>query len=111
MVNLEDVRALALAHPRVQLVVAHSGWGGRDARGIDDLAHDCPNVWFDTAGVNMPTQIRHLVDIGVGRRVMFGSDYPFLHPRVELLRVELADLADDVLAGVLGDNAARLLEA
>lgn len=109
MVSLEDVRALADAFTTVRLVVAHAGWGGRDARGAEEMVRECPNVWFDTAGVNMPVQIRRLVEQGAGERVMYGSDFPFLHPRVELLRVELAELAAEPLAGVLGGNAERLV--
>jgi predicted TIM-barrel fold metal-dependent hydrolase len=92
------------------MVVAHAGWGGRDARGADDMARECANVWFDTSGVNMPVQIRRLMEQGAAERVMYGSDFPFLHPKVELLRVELAELEEAALDNVLGGNAASLLD-
>jgi predicted TIM-barrel fold metal-dependent hydrolase len=40
---------------------------------------------------------------------MYGSDFPFLHPKVELLRVELAELDPEATARVLGGNARALL--
>lgn len=109
MVSLEDVRVLADAFPRAHIVVAHAGWGGRDARGAEEMARECPNVWFDTAGVNVPVHIGRLIEVGAEERVMYGSDFPFLHPRVELLRVELAELGDVARDGVLGGNAASLV--
>jgi predicted TIM-barrel fold metal-dependent hydrolase len=109
MVSLEDIHGLADAFPNARIVVAHAGWGGRDARGADELARGCPNVWFDTAGVNMPVQIRQLVEQGAGDRLIYGSDFPFLHPKVELLRVELAELGDQASTKVLGGNAQALL--
>ncbi|HBY95882.1 MAG TPA: hypothetical protein DEP84_18330 [Chloroflexi bacterium] len=109
LVNLADLKILAQAHPEATFIVAHMGWGGRDSHGVDELARDCPNVWFDTAGVNGPALIRQVMAAGAGDRVMYGSDFPFLHPQVELLRVELAALPAAVEAGVLGGNAQRLL--
>lgn len=108
-INLADLKLLADAHPQVTFVVAHMAWGGRDSHGIEELGRACPNVWFDTAGVNMPGSIRQLVDAGAADRIMYGSDFPFLHPKVELLRLELAELDAEVEAGILGRNAARLL--
>jgi predicted TIM-barrel fold metal-dependent hydrolase len=110
MVSLEDLKTLALAHESVRFVVAHAGWGGRDARGADDLARSCANVWFDTSGVNMPAQIVSLVQGGAAERVMFGSDFPFLHPTVERLRLDLAELDDALQARVLSANARTWLE-
>ncbi len=109
LVNLADAKVLAEAHSQVTFIVAHMGWGGRDSHGVADLARDCPNVWFDTAGVNMPSLIRQVADLGAAQRILYGSDFPFLHPKVELLRVELAELPADVEAGVMGANARRLL--
>lgn len=109
LVNLADIKVLAQAYTGVTFIVAHMGWGGRDSHGVDELARDCPNVWFDTAGVNSPTLIRQVADAGAADRILYGSDFPFLHPKVELLRVELAALPAEVEAGVLGGNARRLL--
>lgn len=109
LVTLADVGTLASAFPTVPIVVAHSGWGGRDSRGADVLAREFPNVWFDTAGVNMPSFIRDLAVCGAAQRIMFGSDFPLLHPKVERLRVELAELPAELEAAVMGGNAARLL--
>ena len=110
-VALDDIAPLALAFAGVPFVVAHMGWGGRDSRGVVELARAHANVWFETAGVNSPHLIHQIVAAGAGERVMYGSDFPLLHPKVELLRVELADLPAEVEAGVLGGNARRLLKA
>jgi predicted TIM-barrel fold metal-dependent hydrolase len=108
-VSLGDIGRLAQAFREVAFVVAHMGWGGRDSSGIAELARDHANVWFDTAGVNAPHQIQQLAAAGAGGRILYGSDFPLLHPKVELLRVELAELTPEVEAEVLGGNAQRLL--
>jgi hypothetical protein len=41
-------------------------------------------------------------------RVLFGSDVPFHHPAVEVLKVRVSGLGSDLVARVLGTNAAAL---
>jgi uncharacterized protein len=109
MVNLAEIKPIAQTFLDIRFVVAHMGWGGRDSRGADELARECPNVWFDTAGVNSPDLIVHVAKAGAATRILYGSDFPFLHPKVEMLRVELAEVAPDVRVSIMGGNAQRLL--
>lgn len=109
LVNLADIRSLAVSYPSVTIIVAHMAWGGRDSQGITDLARDCPNVWFETSGVNHPAQIQAMVSAGAVERLMYGSNYPFLHPQVEMLRIEMAELTSAAYQQVMGANAWRLM--
>jgi uncharacterized protein len=109
-VALDDIAPLASAFASVQFIVAHMGWGGRDSRGATALARDHANVWFETAGVNSPHLVQQIAAAGAADRILFGSDFPLLHPMVERLRIELAELPPAAEAGVLGDNARRLLK-
>lgn len=109
MVSLEDVRSLALAFPTVPIIVAHMGWGGRDGQGLLDLARDCENVWFESSGVNHPHQIEAVAEAGALGRIMYGSDYPFLEPPVEMLKVSMAGFGAAEEKKIMGENAARLL--
>lgn len=108
--SLFELKTLADAFPQVTIILAHMGWGGRDSIGIDVLAAECPNVWFDTSGVNDETLIRQVVEQAGADRVMYGSDFPRLHPRVEMLKVEMAELGKEDEKKVMGVSAMRLLE-
>lgn len=43
------------------------------------------------------------------RKVLFGSDGPWLHPGLELHKIRLLGLAPDAAAAVMGGNAPRLI--
>ena len=56
----------------------------------------------------MHTKIRDAVErIGV-ERVLYGSDVPFHHPAVEILRVQVSGLEPELLERVLCANARAL---
>jgi predicted TIM-barrel fold metal-dependent hydrolase len=104
-------------HPRLTAVVAHMGTP--EYADFLDLADRYPDVHLDTTMVftdfteqraPWPTALLPRL-LGVGDRVLLGSDfpntpYPFAHQIEALVRL---DLGDDWLRGVLHDNAARLL--
>lgn len=110
ILNLLDLKVLAEAFPKVTVILAHMGWGGRDSIGIDVLAKECSNVWFETSGVNDEKLLRQVVGQAGAHRVMYGSNFPRLHPRVEMLKVEMAELGEEDGAEVMGRSAARLFE-
>jgi predicted TIM-barrel fold metal-dependent hydrolase len=41
--------------------------------------------------------------------VVFGSDYPYSHPRIELEKIFLLGLSDKDTESILGGNVRRLL--
>ena len=111
-------------HPDLKLVAAHGGGYLPFAIGRSDHAWrvrpeaqvcaDVPSsylkrLYFDTV-VHDDRALRHLVEVAGADRVLLGSDFPFdmgLDDPVATLRA--AGLADDVVAGILGGNAERLL--
>ena len=108
ILNLFELKALADAFPRATIILAHMGWGGRDSIGVDVLARECPNVWFDTSGVNDEKLLRQVVEQAGADRVMYGSDFPRLHPQVEMLKVQMAELDEGEEKKVMGESAAKL---
>jgi predicted TIM-barrel fold metal-dependent hydrolase len=46
----------------------------------------------------------------VPARVLFGSDAPALHPKVELTKILVADIDEITRDRILGENTAELLE-
>jgi hypothetical protein len=69
-----------------------------------------PNIYTDTAGVRRFDILEQAVRRAGARKILFGSDGPWLHPGVELAKVRALGLprSDETL--VLGDNFLRLIE-
>ena len=72
------------------------------------MAERNANVYLETSGMPMPTKIREAVERVGPERVLFGSDIPFHHPKIEIDRVRLAGLAAEVEQRVLSTNARAL---
>jgi hypothetical protein len=56
----------------------------------------------------MHTKIKEAVDRVGPSRVLYGSDAPFHHPAVEILRVQVSGLDDKLLDRVFSTNARAL---
>jgi uncharacterized protein len=102
---------VAASYPELQIIVAHGGWPWIPA--MLGVAFRRPNVWIspDMYVVNMPGA-RDFVDAANGflrDRLLFGSSYPFLPFAGALEGYRAHPFRGDVLAAVLGGNAARLL--
>ncbi len=110
--EVSTVELIAAEYPDVAFIIPHLGSFADDWRAqtafVDQLAR-LPNVYTDTSGVRRFDLLVEAVRRGGARKVLFGSDGPWLHPGVELAKVRLLGLpaADERL--VLGGNAARLL--
>jgi predicted TIM-barrel fold metal-dependent hydrolase len=103
---------LATEYPQVAFIVPHLGSFADDWRAqlalIDHLVRH-PNVYADTSGVRRFDLLQQAVRRAGARKLLFGSDGPWLHPGVELAKVRALGLspADERL--VLGENVLRLL--
>ena len=71
-----------------------------------------PSIWLELSGWSPKYIPQSLLDAVTGElsdRALFGSDFPFITPEYWLREWEKLDVADDVTAAILADNAARLL--
>lgn len=117
-----DYRAaesLAKAFPETKLVVAHLGrylcgdWGLVDR--FIGLAEDCRNVYLDISGVVLLPAVREAVRRVGSHRVIWGTDGPHPAPdtasfaRMELDKVRILELGEEVERDLLGGSLARLL--
>jgi predicted TIM-barrel fold metal-dependent hydrolase len=66
-------------------------------------------VYADTAGVRRFDYIVQAVKRAGPRKVLFGSDGPWLHPGLELHKIRLLGLAPEAQAAVMGGNVLRLI--
>jgi hypothetical protein len=106
------VDMLAPQYPEVNFIIPHLGSFADDFRAqqqvVDQLVR-YRNVYTDTAGVRRFDYIVQAIRRAGPRKVLFGSDGPWLHPGVELHKIRLLGLPADQEALVLGGNALRLL--
>jgi hypothetical protein len=99
-------------YPDVNFIVPHLGSFGDDWRAhqrlIDQLVR-LPNVYADTSGVRRFDYIVQAVRRAGARKILFGSDGPWLHPGVEIHKIRLLGLRQEEENLILGGNTLRLL--
>jgi predicted TIM-barrel fold metal-dependent hydrolase len=99
---------LANRFPTVTVIMAHMGMAAyKDAIYV---AQKEPNIILETSAQPWTHRIiRGAADkIGV-HRIVYGSDAPLHHPKVELTKIEVAGLDPEQRALVLGGNIARIV--
>jgi predicted TIM-barrel fold metal-dependent hydrolase len=102
-----DLVQLARRFSPVVFVWGHCGHTGLDIAGLADIA-DVPNVHAEISGCLTATAHQAVRWLGA-QRVLFGTEYPLQHPRVELTKVGVLDLEPRELSEVMWGNACRLL--
>jgi predicted TIM-barrel fold metal-dependent hydrolase len=104
-----SIEELAVSCPRTKIILGHMGHGNIIyINAAIDVALRRPNVYLETSGMPMHSKIREAVERVGAERVLYGSDAPFHHPRVELLKVELSGLSRALQERVVSTNARRL---
>jgi predicted TIM-barrel fold metal-dependent hydrolase len=111
MGDVSVVELLATEYSDVTFIIPHLGSFADDWRAqlalIDHLARH-PNVYTDTSGVRRFDLLEQAVRRAGARKVLFGSDGPWLHPGVELAKVRALSLPPREEQLVLGGNFLRL---
>lgn len=110
--HAEVVDMLAPQFPDVNFIIPHLGSFGDDWKThqliIDQMVR-YPNVFGDTSAVRRFDYLVEAVRRAGPRKVLFGSDGPWLHPSLELHKIRLLGLPPQSEALVLGGNILRLL--
>jgi predicted TIM-barrel fold metal-dependent hydrolase len=105
---------LAGAYPDVDFIIPHLGSFSDDWRAqqavVDQLVRH-PRVFADSSGVRRFDYLVELVRRAGARKLIFGSDGPWLHPGLELHKIRLIGMRPADEADVLGGNMLRLLRA
>jgi predicted TIM-barrel fold metal-dependent hydrolase len=102
----------AAQYPEVIFVIAHLGSFADDWRAHERVIEQMvryPNVMADTSGVRRFDYLVQAVKRAGPRRLVFGSDGPWLHPEAELYKIRLLGLPRETESLVLGGNARRVL--
>jgi len=112
MGEVSVVELLATEYPDVNFIIPHLGSFADDWRAqlalIDHLVRH-PNIYTDTAGVRRFDLLEQAVKRAGARKILFGSDGPWLHPAVELEKIYALELRDDLEQLVLGGNFLGLI--
>lgn len=114
MGEVSTVELLATEYPDVNFIIPHLGsfaddWAAQLAF-LDPLTRH-PNVYTDTSGVRRFELLEEAVRRAGPRKVLFGSDGPWLHPGVELAKVAALGLSPADEAQILGGNFLRLIQS
>jgi predicted TIM-barrel fold metal-dependent hydrolase len=102
---------LAAEYPDVNFIIPHLGsfaddWSAQLA--FSDLLADRPNLFTDTSAVRRFDLLERALARAGPHKILFGSDGPWLHPGVELAKVELLHLSPRARSLVLAGNFLRL---
>lgn len=104
---------LARRHPELTFVMCHMGIDPfvTESLVVPHMVQDLPNMVIDTSATTTDPEgvIKVPVEMLGADHVMWASDSGgFLHPGVELLKVDLVDLTPEQKRQVLGGTAARV---
>ncbi|AQH02309.1 amidohydrolase [Burkholderia sp. KK1] len=103
---------LAQTHPNVAFVFAHLGsfaddWSAQ--RRVIDLIVRYPNLFADTSGVRRFDLLEEAFHRAGPRKLLFGTDGPWLHPGLELAKIRALKPSREAFDAIAGGNALRLL--
>jgi uncharacterized protein len=106
------VELIATEYPDVSFIIPHMGsfsddWRAQHAM-IDYLVRHA-NIYIDTSGVRRFELLEQAVTRAGARKILFGSDGPWLHPGVELEKIRLLRLSPVDEQLVLAGNFLRLI--
>jgi predicted TIM-barrel fold metal-dependent hydrolase len=112
MGEVSVVELLATEYPDVSFIIPHLGSFADDWRAplalIDHLVRH-PNVYTDTSGIRRFDLLEQAVQRTGARKILFGSDGPWLHPGVELAKVCALGLLPADEQRILDGNLLRLI--
>ena len=107
---IPHVDSLAARHPGLTIIMAHPAWPWIQEQVA--VALHKSNVFIDLSGWAPRYIPKELISEASGRlrkKVLFGSDYPYISPVIWLEQFQELDIRDEARPLILHDNAARIL--
>jgi len=101
---------VAVDFPEMKIVLAHPSWPWTD-ESLSMALHK-PNVFIDLSGwvpQYFPKQIVSYANTQLRSKMLFGSDFPLITPDRWISSARTVGFKEEVLSGILKDNAAKLL--
>ncbi|RTQ52511.1 amidohydrolase [Hymenobacter gummosus] len=106
------VELLGEQYPDVNFIIPHLGSFSDDWRAQTQLTDQLarfPNIYTDTSGVRRFDILQRAVRRVGAHKFLFGSDGPWLHPGVELAKIQALHLPVEDAEKVLSGNLLRLI--
>ncbi|TYC84948.1 amidohydrolase family protein [Novosphingobium sp. BW1] len=101
---------VAVDFPDMKIILAHPSWPWVD-ESLSMALHK-ENVFIDLSGWSpkyFPPQIVRYANGQLKHKVMFGSDFPLIRPDKWIEAAKGIGFEDEVMPGIMKDNAARVL--
>ena len=105
-----SIGQLAELFPDVRIVMVHMGHGhGVYIQAALDTAKKYANIYLENSGMPMHTKIKEAYATVGSDRIFWGSDAPFHHYAVEILRTQVSGLDETQLEDVFYNNISRFM--
>ena len=104
---IDDV---AVDFPDMKFILAHPSWPWVDQSLSMALHKD--NVFIDLSGWSpkyFPKQVIQYANTQLRHKMLFGSDFPLIHPDKWIAAAQDVGFREEVMPGIMKDNAARVL--
>ena len=104
---IDDV---AVDFPDMKIILAHPSWPWVDQSLSMALHKD--NVVIDLSGWSpkyVPKQVIQYANTQLKHKMLFGSDFPLIHPDKWIKAAQEVGFREEVMPGILKDNAAKVL--
>jgi len=101
---------VAVDFPDMKIILAHPSWPWTD-ESLSMALHK-ENVFIDLSGWSpkyFPEPVIRYANTQLRKKMLFGSDFPLIKPDAWIEAARKVGFREDVLPGILKDNAARLL--
>jgi len=105
-----SIGQLADEFPEARIVMVHMGHGhGVYIQAAIDVARKTDNIWLENSGMPMHTKTKEAYERVGNERIFWGSDVPFHHYSVEILRTEVSGLEPPQLEDVFYNNIKKFM--
>jgi uncharacterized protein len=110
--EISTVELIAREYPDVNFIIPHLSSFADDWRAqiafIDQLVR-FPNVYTDTSGVRRFDVLLEAYQRAGAKKILFGTDGPWLHPSVELAKIDALPLNSFEKQQILSGNLLKLI--
>ncbi|MEY4902492.1 MAG: hypothetical protein RLZZ292_307 [Bacteroidota bacterium] len=112
MGNVSSVELLAIEYPEVNFIIPHLSSFADDWKaqiGLVPMLERHANVYTDTSGVRRFDVLEMAFKRAGAHKILFGTDGPWLHPKVELSKIYALTSSPKALQAMLGENFLKLI--
>lgn len=109
--DVASIDRIAGQYPQAILIMGHTGGEPKAMEDAVDIIRKHENVYGDLAlSAAFEGNVEWFMKEVGSKKILYGSDLPFLDPRPTLGRVALADISEEEKLDILGMNMKRILD-